>query len=300
MQGNLLPLIPRKRLLKLAEKRVERFASHFSTLLTSDDPDIIHHTRVWSRRLQQTFNLMFAKPRRGEVKKLIRTLKRMRRRLSHCRDLDICLALIGEKMESAGDTTNRHAWEELRGHLQHRRGAEISASRKKLRTYNIDVIIANSSKTFKQYRRESGSGDPDTSLHESLRRAVMRWHATLVRAKEKRSPKDLHRLRIAAKRFRYRAELLSELGDVTAKAMVKSLKRLQQELGDWHDRQVLLRFVAEFIGRPDFLLHYPEISRSLLAELAKERQRNNAAVEPILTTAESIKEDGLLDLEKIS
>ena len=35
--------------------------------------------------------------------------------------------------------------------------------------------------------------------------------------------------------------------------MVKDLKQLQSALGDWHDRSVLLQFIAESNDQPEFL-----------------------------------------------
>jgi CHAD domain-containing protein len=82
--------------------------------------------------------------------------------------------------------------------------------------------------------------------------------------------------------LRYRAELLAELGHPSVKPRIKSLKLLQDELGNWHDRHVLLQFIAEFIGRPDFLVDHPETAHALLAEMERERQANDIAVNSIL------------------
>jgi CHAD domain-containing protein len=90
--------------------------------------------------------------------------------------------------------------------------------------------------------------------------------------------------------LRYRAELLSELGDASVKPRIKSLKSLQDDLGNWHDRYVLLQLIAEFIGRPDFLVENPETGRALLAQMEKERHRNELAVSVILKSAEKTRD----------
>jgi CHAD domain-containing protein len=101
---------------------------------------------------------------------------------------------------------------------------------------------------------------------------------------------QIHALRIAGKRLRYRVELLKDLGRGSTKPQIKTLKRLQDELGDWHDRHILLQFVAEFIGRPDFLVSHPDASRVLLVEMERERRKNEAAVSIILRSAEKTRE----------
>ena len=85
-------------------------------------------------------------------------------------------------------------------------------------------------------------------------------------------------------------ELLAELGDVSVKPRVKSLKLLQDELGNWHDRYVLLQLIAECIGRPDFLVEHPEAGRALLIQMERERHKNELAVGTILKSAEKTRE----------
>ena len=86
------------------------------------------------------------------------------------------------------------------------------------------------------------------------------------------------------------AELLANLGHTSVKPRIKALKSLQDELGDWHDRHVLLQFIAEFIGRPEFLVSHPDTGRVLLAEMERERRRNDAAVSNILKSAENTRD----------
>jgi len=61
-------------------------------------------------------------------------------------------------------------------------------------------------------------------------------------------------------------------------------------MGCWNDSQVLMRFMAEFIGHPDFLLGHPDYARALLTEMEKERQRNDSAMAEILKSAEKVRE----------
>ena len=68
------------------------------------------------------------------------------------------------------------------------------------------------------------------------------------------------------------------------------MKSLQDELGNWHDRYVLLQFIAEFIGRPDFLVEHPESARALLIRMERERHKNDAAVDAILKSAEKTRD----------
>jgi CHAD domain-containing protein len=104
-------------------------------------------------------------------------------------------------------------------------------------------------------------------------------------AAENRSIDNLHAWRIATKRLRYRAELLADSGNPVSKPLVKDLKEIQTALGDWHDRCVLMDCAGEFLARPDFLVQHPDLGGALLADMEKERQRSDAAVESTLGRA---------------
>ena len=94
-----------KKLLAVTQRRLEKFVSLFAKVLVSDHPDTIHDARVWSRRLQEAFRVFFPKPRIGKSRKLVRTLRQVRRILSDCRNVDVTLALIEDKFNSATAST---------------------------------------------------------------------------------------------------------------------------------------------------------------------------------------------------
>jgi CHAD domain-containing protein len=132
--------------------------------------------------------------------------------------------------------------------------------------------------------------EPEALLKQSLEEALTDWNEVLRDVQETPQPEQIHGLRIAGKRLRYRTELLADLGHTSVKPRIKSLKRLQDELGNWHDRYVLLQFIAEFIGRPDFLVDHPQTGRDLLAAMERERDKNAAAVSVILRDAEKARQ----------
>jgi CHAD domain-containing protein len=55
-------------------------------------------------------------------------------------------------------------------------------------------------------------------------------------------PARLHAVRIAAKKLRYTLEMAGEARAATTASLVRTLKRLQEQLGRLHDLQVLLLF----------------------------------------------------------
>ncbi|HEU4345476.1 MAG TPA: CHAD domain-containing protein [Candidatus Binatia bacterium] len=275
------------RLLGLTRKRLEKFVSLLPKVLVSDHPDAIHDTRVWSRRLEQVFRVLFPKPRSAKSRKLVRTLRNVRRALGECRNIDVSIDLIQQKLDSGNSQTIREAWAQIQEHLRQKRAAEIERSREELTRHDIIAFVTRTQALLQSTELHNG---PNGILKKGVAEALADWEEAFAAARESPEANQIHALRIAGKRLRYRAELLAELGETPFKSLAKSLKSLQNELGHWHDCLVLLQFVADFIGRPDFLVNHPELGRVLLTEMEKERHRNDSTLADVFESAEKIRE----------
>jgi triphosphatase len=271
-----------KKLLAVTRRRLEKFVALFAKVLVSDHPDTIHDARVWSRRLQETFRVLFPKPRTGKNRKLVRTLRQVRRALGNCRNTDVTIGLIEDKLNSATSTAHK-AWDLVKTYLREKRERQMARAREELAQHDITQFVTRTQSVLHPNGLQQ---EPEELLKRSVEEALAGWNEALREAKENSQVDQIHALRIAAKRLRYRAELLAELGDTSMKPRVKSLKLLQDKLGNWHDRYVLLQLIAEFIGRPDFLVENPEAGRALLAQMERERHKNELAVSAILKSAE--------------
>jgi CHAD domain-containing protein len=276
-----------KKLLAITQKRLEKFVASFAKVLVSDHPDIIHDARVWSRRLQEAFRVMFPKPRTGKNRKLVRTLRQVRRALGNCRNTDVTIGLIEDKLDSARTSMVHKGWDLVRGYLREKKDSEIARAREELSQHDIAQFVTRTQSVLQPNGLQR---KPEELLKQSVEGALAEWNDALEKAKENPQADQIHALRIAGKRLRYRAELLAELGDASVKPKVKSLKLLQDALGNWHDRYVLLQLIAEFIGRPDFLIENPEAGRALLAQMERERHKNELSASAILKRAEKTRD----------
>ena len=272
-------------ILRLARIRLKKCVSIAPRLLVDDNPDDIHDLRVSSRRLQQVVSLLFPKPRRGKSRKVTRCLRDLRRDWSACRNLDVDLALLQEKLESLDTDEARDAWNDVRGCLVDLRARELDRARKRLRRLDILACIKRTQRLLKAVKIENVQ---ELSLEESFADILAEWHEAVAQAKSRQNPKHLHGLRIAGKRLRYRLEIIAELGDSAAKDQVNSLKALQDDLGRWHDWHVLLQFVGKLIEEPKFVTDHPEFQQLLERDSDGERRKNNAAIDEILKQAEKL------------
>jgi CHAD domain-containing protein len=278
---------PQKKLFELSQKRLEKFASLFPRVLIRDDPETIHDARVGSRRLQQILRVLFPKPTAKKCRKLIRMLRKVRRALGECHNLDVMRELIQEKIDAAGNPVVRDAWDQLKVRVQERQKRELIRAREELSQCDI-VDFVNRARRLLGSAQWSKEIEP--TLTKGITRALEEWTQAVDATKESQTPEQIHALRIAGKRLRYRVEMLAELGDGSAKARIKTLKTLQDQLGQWHDHHVLVRLAAKFLSRSDFLATHPDLSRALLVEMERERRRNDTAVGNILKSAEKIRD----------
>ncbi len=276
-----------KKLLVVTQRRLEKFVSLFAKVLVSDRPDTIHDARVWSRRLQEAFRVLFPQPHIGKTRKLVRALRRIRRALGNCRNTDVTIGLIENKLNSATASTAHESWSLVKDYLIEKRERQVARAREELAEHDIAQFVTRTQSLLQPDGLEK---DPEALLKRSVEEGLADWSKALREAQENTQVDQIHALRIAGKRLRYRAELLAELGDAAAKPRIKSLKSLQDKLGDWHDRIVLLQLIAEFISRPEFLVDHPAAGRALLAEMERERHKNEMATNAILKSAEKTRD----------
>ena len=275
------------KLLKLARKRLQRFATLMPKLLVSDDPDTVHDLRVWSRRLQQALRAIHPAAKPPKSKKVLRALRQVRRALGSCRNLDVNLDLIRDKRQQASAATVQRAWGEVYDELEATRGALIARARRDIARHDLFNFITRAQALIAE---ADSDADPKEILESAITKSMEAWQEAFALAKEQRDKVRLHQFRIAGKRLRYRLELLAELGESKAKPLVETLKGLQNALGDWHDRSVLIDYVAGFIGRASFLADHPDIGRALLTEMEKEKLRLDTAINQLLADAAGVLE----------
>ena len=268
-----------KKLLELTRKRLERFVTLAPKFLVADDPDTIHDLRVWSRRLQQTIRAMVSQTRGQGSRKAIKMLRRVRQALGSLRNLDVNVQLVQSRLQKAPSPLLREAWEALENHLQADRGALLASARQEVAKHDLVSFIDRAQKLMSH---TDADANPTTKLEAAVIASLADWDNVCNQANKIRSVENLHDLRIATKRLRYRAELLADIGASSLRPMVKDLKEIQSALGDWHDRSVLLQSIAELIGQPKFLARQPGMGGALLAHMEQEKKSNDDGVEDIL------------------
>ncbi|MGH7897877.1 MAG: CHAD domain-containing protein, partial [Candidatus Binatia bacterium] len=144
----------------------------------------------------------------------------------------------------------------------------------------------------------AGTASQDTlrrALRVRITEASEAWRGALAEADADRQLASIHALRIAGKQLRYRIEILHELGDKPLQSTLAWLRKGQDLLGDWHDRQTFYRLTAEVLGRPEVLLAEPDAVRVVVSDLETQRRKDFSALDEIFGLAKREVEQRVLD-----
>ena len=276
-----------KSLLRLTQKRLEGFVGILPKFLVNDDPKLIHDLRVRSRRLQQTLRIALPRPRSRQTKKIIKTVRGVRRALSACRNLDVNLALARERAaHSAGLAEASTAWNAFIKNLSGERPFMVAQARQRIGKHNLAAFITHTQSLLKN---ADFAHDPLADMSRALHKSLAQWDEAYATADKKRDTEEIHSLRIAGKRLRYRAELLVEMGLGRVKKLAQDLKQIRDTLGSWHDSSVLVESIAGFVRRPKLVEQQPAIAAALLAEMDKEQKRAGTFIDQFFTDTPSLR-----------
>jgi CHAD domain-containing protein len=252
----------------------------------ADDPDVdpVHDTRTGTRRLQATLEeLLRATPDDEETQQvraaataLMRQLKKIRRAAAPVRDLDVHRKLLDKLTKHAlGEKTKKEQSEEspgsrasaivdqpdllerpeaglrttpleqqsddLDGWLKHHRAQQAHALQSQARSLatKLEKRLENLATAMRAAPRRRAAKPPGIVALDAF--------ARLASEMQHLDAGNLHDFRKGAKKARYVAELAAQ-GDKHADAIAKTLKKLQDEIGDWHDWLVLAEEAHTALG----------------------------------------------------
>jgi CHAD domain-containing protein len=227
----------------------------------------VHQARVASRRLREAVPVLAADARHAGAQKARRKIRKLTRALGSVRELDVTLAVLDEL--AATDTLPRLGLEEVRAHVvddRERRRAMMLKRLDRVDTAKLDQRLASVGEAL---------GSSDTEHWRQVLSARLLKRAKLLRtavegAGQMYSPEALHKVRITTKKLRYGLEIAAETGVRSASALVRQLKRTQDDLGRLHDLQVLQEHVAAVQARPPKRTLPPGSLRALAEALENE------------------------------
>jgi CHAD domain-containing protein len=258
------------------DELVEELHQNVPKALKDWDADAIHDARVSTRRLKAAIDLMQFVLSDRHRKPFDKALRKLRKRLGPLRDMDV---MIDNLAPITSHRTHGRAAAWLRDHLIQRRdeahdesrqGASAAAMLAKLATWAdvrdevieaceaIDSLLAESLHLQLDAFAERADAIVRPNGNDSYERHDRQDPST-------RSGRDPHQLRIAGKLLRYTLELAQAQGHRLPASVMRSFKKMQERLGDWHDDIVLIECAMESSLDESVAYHDARLQQGLLA-----------------------------------
>lgn len=233
--------------------QLESLSKQLAGIGANKDIECIHRARVAGRRLRVGLRIGADCFGGRQLDRWRRQLRRFGRGLGQARDRDVQLAFLQEMLGELAEREYRPGVARLHLRLsQQRQILQPKVIRRVQRLLDSRVL----DEMFAEVRRltfwlDQQRPDPAGSPVFALARAHLqrRLAAFLKHADSTEHPDQIerhHKLRIAAKRFRYGVEVFQPAFDGRLDPYAKMLKKLQSLLGGLHDCDVWQEFVPVF------------------------------------------------------
>ena len=298
---------------KLAEiipSQLATLRQHHYAVVTTDEVEAVHKMRVTTRRLQASLDLLEGKVK---VRPLKRRLRRWRRMLSSVRNYDVFLLMIEQEAATRRGAREQYelltiVLQKRRAKLAARvkkylakvdvveqlgtRLSLSSAAMSRLWEQPLTDELEPAAGPLAADFGEASTIEPGDSLEpeapfpaideqaaamraaERLEQRMAEFNALAARSHPTTDPRELHQLRIAAKRVRYLLEAVTAMGFGEATQALTWLRALQDRIGDWHDLEALEEEIILLVSRRRFTKeHLREAAGLLLAAMHLQKRK---------------------------
>lgn len=206
----------------------------------------VHDLRVAIRRLVSTLDVTAAVVRHAGLRRMRRQLRRLLGGFGPLRDVQVQLLRVEEMLP-------RHpGLSVVRTVLLVQEQRLVRSLQKRIAA----VQTAEHAGVVRELRGRIDQAFRDSSRARARRGAVVATataaFANAVRLKEmadRSRPATIHRLRVAFKKFRYRAEMLQPLIPGLSKEMLPAMNRYQTRMGEIQDVEVFLGLLRRHLRR---------------------------------------------------
>lgn len=205
-------------------------------LVYAGDVEGLHDMRVASRRLRAALAEYKALFRKGPRKTLNRRATQVTRLLGRARELDVDLALLETLARETGNG-GLPAYAFAVAHLGEMRQAEADHCAEAADLAESAAFEKEVAALLASVKRGNGEFIHNVPGHVCNR--FNRLCALHDDWKAEGTDEQLHRVRIAFKKFRYACELFQPFYGGEMKPFVRQLKQVQDHLGEWNDCRVL-------------------------------------------------------------
>jgi CHAD domain-containing protein len=219
-------------------RSTQRLLDHDPIAREGVDPEGVHQARVATRRLRSDLRVLAPLLDEGWVAAVVGDLRWLGGALGDVRDADVLLLRLRGRL----DTLDAADWPAGLGLVETLKAAradavaalaEVMGSARYVALLDVLVAAADAPPTTDGARRRAGKALPPLVAAPVAR--LDRLAAAVLERGPSATDEELHRVRIAAKRARYAAEVAAPVVGRPAQRMADRLAALQGVLGDHHD-----------------------------------------------------------------
>ena len=220
----------------------------------AEDRECVHRMRVASRRLRTVLPLLATSLSRQTLARWGKQLRRVTRALGAARDTDVQIACVQQFLHDNASAEERAGVERLLLRLEQRRQALQGPVVKALERFVASQVAAEMEERLQQVVSQSESYEvdvPGRRVYRQTRKGILkRLNAFEAYAPYVARPeciKELHAMRIAAKRLRYIMQALASLYPDELAEPIQAARLCQTRLGDIHDGDVWIDTLPHFL-----------------------------------------------------
>ncbi len=245
----------------------KRFRKRLRSCQRDFSEKAVHDSRVESRRLLSTLELLGALLPDRQVAKARRNLKRYLDTFDELRDTHVQLILIETRIRKFPELQSFH---DALCNLERRCIKETARRIKRTRLTQLRRSVRELEAELRHppcraARRQLGSEDILRALHTAFARVV-----ELNGRVESSDTDTIHRVRVAFKKYRYMLEAVGSLLPGVTPRKLEAMKKFQALMGELQDIEVLLRTVDRFTRKEKI---DASVARNFHDELVRRSQR---------------------------
>lgn len=241
---------PRLCVRQVIGSRLQKMLSHENGARQDADIEALHDMRVASRRLREAFEMFdFCFPAKS-YQKIYRRIKQVTRALGEARNADVAMAYFNGLSAATDDILVHVALEDLLRRLARSRRQARLRLVSGLDQCRLQKLPGELGQVFSRIeampaRYQRGPRQSIVLARRLLSQRVREFFAASAAVAGEDDEVNLHKVRIATKKLRYAAEALDYAVGENITDNLKTLKQLQETLGEIHDRDVFAGLVRD-------------------------------------------------------
>jgi len=230
--------LKKKSFLKKFEEITENFCHKTDAYVSEPSDENIHDIRVAIRRLESAHRIFpkTVKTRTG-IRNYVKNAKMLFKLNAEIRDFDIICARLETKYQNKTHDLVEALKNQRKGRLEE--ANKIALKLSNLRPPKISETILKESKFKRRYKK---------IINEIVLNIQKNF---IISLRDERKIEELHMLRKDFKKLRYSLELASNTK--TTSFLVKSLKSIQNILGEIHDSDIIIEYLKNVEQNSEFL-----------------------------------------------